>query len=213
MSPIEVGLLGCKLAAKHETHPRTRLTTYARATNADAEIGKRQDNGIDPAKEAILCSGTETYIRMNRTAVPEAVQHGAADEIESLAGDTWTYITRAHIENGHQDGVISKQEEWTRGGPGIEGRGWVYQRTSQHGHYKLRVANAHQRVAHHRWSPTFPFTYKIEGHEITWGVFREALNALAAHMMRDSNGWTTANFEIWDGLNKVGYAMITKNIP
>ncbi|KAL8867911.1 MAG: hypothetical protein Q9174_005350, partial [Haloplaca sp. 1 TL-2023] len=184
------------------------------ATNGDAEIGKRdQQNGIDPAKEAILCSGTETYIRMNRTAVPDAVKHSAADEIEGLAGDTWTYITRQHIENGHKDGVISKTEEWGDGGPGIEGRGWIYSRISQHGNYKLRIANAHERAVHYRWfSTTFPYTFKIEGHEITWGVLREALNALAAHMMRDADGWSTANFEIWDGLNKVGYAMIVKNL-
>ncbi|KAL8703415.1 MAG: hypothetical protein Q9201_003386 [Fulgogasparrea decipioides] len=154
-----------------------------------------------PAGPIILCTpGTETYIKLTSTASDtETEQHKikeTQDQIAQLVGNTWNFIDREQLPPKRGDGVIDK------------GEGWVYERTSTHGNFKLQVANAHHKVPVPRWGGHG--TMKIVGNEVTWGVLRSALRALGVYMSKETNGWATCEFEIWDGMNQVGTARIIR---
>ncbi|KAL8727365.1 MAG: hypothetical protein Q9181_005741 [Wetmoreana brouardii] len=180
-----------------------------------ANLGKRAPAPpIDPLGQTILCTpGTETYIKMTRKPPHDDLKYDKSlsdiqSQLESLIGNTWTYITREHLENGHNDSVISRTEEFSRAEGSTEQKpGWIFERTSSHGSFRLQVANAHHLV----YVPRVHFgTTKVEGNEVTWGVLRAALTALGSHMLIDEAGWTECTFEIWDGFNQVGIARVVR---
>ncbi|KAL8719914.1 MAG: hypothetical protein Q9225_003143 [Loekoesia sp. 1 TL-2023] len=156
---------------------------------------KRDASPSDPTAQIILCApGSQTYIKLTRRpsngVSDDKSYQEAQEQITQLVGNTWTFIHREHLANGHEDGVIDK------------GEGWVLERKSSHGSFMLQVANAH----HKEYYPRIHFGgVRIVGNEITWGVLRAALMALGEYM----NGeWTECEFEIWDGKNQVGTARI-----
>ncbi|KAL8701049.1 MAG: hypothetical protein Q9201_005114 [Fulgogasparrea decipioides] len=167
---------------------------------------------IDPHGQTILCApGTRTYIKMTRILPVEGLEYYKSkseiqSQLHSLISNTWTYIAREHLENGHNDDVISQTEEFNRVQGSIEQKpGWIFERTSPHGSYKLQVANAHHIV----YVPRIRYgTRKVEGNEVTWGVLRAALTALGSHMLISEAGWTECTFEIWDGFNQVANARV-----
>ncbi|KAL8687170.1 MAG: hypothetical protein Q9218_006581 [Villophora microphyllina] len=181
-----------------------------------ADIGRKRAAAppIDPAGQAILCTpGTETFIKMTRKPPNGDLNFDKSrayiqTEIEQLLGNLWTYISREHLENGHTDALISKTENFPPG-PNAQ-PGWIFERGSQHGNFKIQIANAH----HKKYVPLYPHgTVRIVGNEITWGVLRAALTALGSHMLIDAAGWTECVFEVWDGLNQVGMGRIIRMTP
>ncbi|KAI4233199.1 MAG: hypothetical protein LQ352_008271 [Teloschistes flavicans] len=179
-----------------------------------ADIGRRQiAPPIDEAGETILCTpGTETFIKMTRKPPHGDMNYDKSRqwiqvEIEQLLGNLWTYISRQHLENGHEDGVISKTEDVPNG---LRPLGWIFERTSGQGNFKIQIANAHRR----QFRPGYPHgTVRIVGNEITWGVLRAALTALGSYMLIDKAGWTECVFEVWDGFNQVGAGRIVRMTP
>ncbi|KAI4283177.1 MAG: hypothetical protein L6R35_005242 [Caloplaca aegaea] len=152
----------------------------------------------DSSQPLILCApSTETYIKL--TIKPTNVNHALggndqeiAEDLGGLIGNSWTYITRQYLIAG-KNGVINK------------GEGIIWQKISTHGHFILQVANAHH------WKPVPKWgghgTMKIVGNEVTWAVLRAGLTALGTHF-QETNVWSECSFEIWDGFNQVGTAMV-----
>ncbi|KAL8919826.1 MAG: hypothetical protein Q9208_006559 [Pyrenodesmia sp. 3 TL-2023] len=157
---------------------------------------KRDAAPTAPKEPLILCApGTETFIKLTREPPSDNSNDEKAmrtSEISSLVGNAWSWINREHLPPKGTDGVINK------------GEGWIVQRTSPSGTYKLQVTNAHHVVPVPRWGGGGRM--KIVGNEVTWGVLRAALAALGQYMV--AYGWTICEFEIWDGRNQVGTARI-----
>lgn len=154
----------------------------------------------DPIQSIILCTpGTETFIKLTRKPRNGDLNYDKSskeiqEQIALLVGNTWTFIGREHLPPKGQDGVINNAE------------GWVLERTSSHGRFKLQVANAHHKVPVTRWGGHG--SMKIVGNEVTWGVLGAALSAVGQYMAGDKNAWGKCDFEIWDGRNQVGVARI-----
>ncbi|KAL8653789.1 MAG: hypothetical protein Q9210_001893 [Variospora velana] len=152
----------------------------------------------DPSQPLILCSpGTETYIKL--TIKPTNVNHALGgndqeitEDLGGLIGNSWTYIARQYLRTG-KDGVIDK------------GEGIIWHKISKHGHFVLQVANAHHWKSVPSWNGHG--TMKLVGNEVTWGVLRAALTALGKHFEK-TKVWSECSFEIWDGFNQVGTAML-----
>ncbi|KAL9025706.1 MAG: hypothetical protein Q9196_005516 [Gyalolechia fulgens] len=162
---------------------------------------KRDSIPSDPTARITLCTpGTKTYVRLTRKPPNGDFNIDKSDpeiqeQITGLIANTWSFIDREHLKNGHEDGVIDKSD------------GWVFERTSTHGKYILQVANAH----HRKYVPMIHWgTVKIVGYEITWGVLQSALTAVGMYMRSDVNKWTECVFQIWDGRNQVGIGRIIK---
>ncbi|KAL9602416.1 MAG: hypothetical protein Q9219_001840 [cf. Caloplaca sp. 3 TL-2023] len=166
----------------------------------DPGLGKRDAIPADTQHPRIvLCTpDTETFIKLTRLAPwgdfeLEKNSKEIQEQLQGLVSNSWSYIAREHLGNGHEDGVINA------------GEGWVYERQSTRGGYKLQVANSH----HKKYFQRVHFGgVEIVGNEITWGVLRAALTAVRAYMASDKDKWTECEFQIWDGKNQVGTARI-----
>ncbi|KAL8730838.1 MAG: hypothetical protein Q9166_003765 [cf. Caloplaca sp. 2 TL-2023] len=158
----------------------------------------------DPKAQRVLCApGTETFIKLTRkfpydNLMAQKTNEEVQIQLQSLIGNTWTFIERQHLPEGGRggrDGVIKDDKSLD----------WIFERASPNAAFKLLVANAHHKV----YIPRLHFgSVKIEGNEVTWGVLRAALSALGEYFSFDDYGWTRCVFEIWDGPNQVGIAQI-----